>query len=109
MHECMLSHFSNVQLFVTLWTIACQVLLSMARKLEWVAMPSSRGSSQPRDQTCVPYVFCIGRRVLYHQHHLGSPESLVGPIRNDSSFPAPSFWDTRYHSAGLRLTAALKQ
>ena len=24
-----------------------------ARILEWVAMPSSRGSSQPRDQTCV--------------------------------------------------------
>ena len=24
-----------------------------ARILEWVAMPSSRGSSQPRDQTCI--------------------------------------------------------
>ena len=28
---------------------------------------------QPRDQTCISYVSCIGRRVLYHQHHLGSP------------------------------------
>ena len=27
-----------------------------ARILEWVAMPSSRGSSQPRDQTQVSYV-----------------------------------------------------
>ena len=27
-----------------------------ARILEWVAMPSSRGSSQPRDQTQVPPV-----------------------------------------------------
>ena len=26
---CVLSHFSLVQLFVTLWTIACQTLLSM--------------------------------------------------------------------------------
>ena len=43
------------------------------RILEWVAMPSSRGSSQPRDLTCVSYVSCISRRVLYHQHHLGSP------------------------------------
>ena len=34
--------------------------------LEWVAMPSSRGSSQPRDQTCVSYISCIGRQVLYH-------------------------------------------
>ena len=32
-----------------------------ARILEWLAMPSSRGSSQPRDQTCVSYVSCIGR------------------------------------------------
>ena len=27
------------------------------RILEWVAMPSSRGSSQPRDQTCISYVY----------------------------------------------------
>ena len=32
--------------------------------LEWVVMPSSRGSSGPRDQTQVSYVSCIGRRVL---------------------------------------------
>ena len=32
-----------------------------ARKLEWVAMLSCRGSSQPRDQTCISYIFCIGR------------------------------------------------
>ena len=37
-----------------------------ARILEWVAMPSSRGSSQPRDRTRVSYISCIGRRVLYH-------------------------------------------
>ena len=30
-----------------------------ARILEWVAMPSFRGSSPPRDQTCVSYVACI--------------------------------------------------
>ena len=44
-------------------TIAHQALLSMgilqARILEWVAMPSSRGSSQPRDQTQVSHV--VGR------------------------------------------------
>ena len=37
-----------------------------ARILEYVAMPSSRGSFQPRDQTHVSYTSCIGRRVLYH-------------------------------------------
>ena len=40
--------------------------------LKWVAMSSSRGSSLPRNCTCVSYVFCIGRRVLYYQRHLGS-------------------------------------
>ena len=30
-----------------------------ARILEWVAMPSSRGSSQPRDWTHISCVFCI--------------------------------------------------
>ena len=33
--------------------------------LEWVAMPSSRGSSRLRDQTHVSYVSCIGRQVPY--------------------------------------------
>ena len=42
-----------------------------ARMLEWVAMTSSRGSSQPRDQTHVSYVFCTGRQVHYHKCHLG--------------------------------------
>ena len=47
-----------------------------ARTLEWVAMPFSRGSSQTRDQTHVSWVSCIGRWILYHQCHLGSPELM---------------------------------
>ena len=37
-----------------------------ARILQWVAIPSSRGSSWPRDQAYISYDFCTGRRVLYH-------------------------------------------
>ena len=37
-----------------------------ARMLEWVAMPSSRASSRPRDQALIFYVSCTGRQVLYH-------------------------------------------
>ena len=33
--------------------------------LEWVAMPSSRGSVPPRDWTQVSCVSCIGRRIRY--------------------------------------------
>ena len=48
---------SYVQLFTTPWTVDLQAPLSLgilqARILEGVAMPSSRGSSQPKDQTQV--------------------------------------------------------
>ena len=30
-----------------------------ARTLEWVAISSSKGSSWPRDQTCLTYISCI--------------------------------------------------
>ena len=51
---------SHVQLFVTPWTEARQGPLSMgilqARTLKWVAVPSSRETSQPRDQTQVSLI-----------------------------------------------------
>ena len=59
---CMLSCFSHVQLFSILWTVARQVPLSMGifqeGLLEWVTMPSSRGSSWLRDGT---HVSCLQR------------------------------------------------
>ena len=48
----LLSHFSCVWLFVTPWTVVHQGLClwdSPGRILEWVALPSARGSSQPKD------------------------------------------------------------
>ena len=47
-----------------------------ARILEWAAMPSSRGSSRPRDQSYISCVSCIGRQVFYHWRHLRSPWSV---------------------------------
>ena len=43
-------HTSHVRLFMTLWSVALQASLAI---LEWVAMPSFRESSQPRDLTQV--------------------------------------------------------
>ena len=48
-----------------------------ARILEWVAMPSSRGSSQPRDKTRVSYISYIAGRVFTLSHQ-GSPLSISG-------------------------------
>ena len=65
---------TRVWLSATPWTIAHQAPLSMgilqAWILEWVAMPSSKGSSRPKDQTHIFCVSCIGRRILFHYCHL---------------------------------------
>jgi len=47
---CVLSH---VQLFVALWTVACQVLLFVEFSRQEYCISSSRRFSQPRDQTQV--------------------------------------------------------
>ena len=50
----------HVRLFATPWTVSHQAPLSMgilqARIMEWVAMPSSRGSSPLRDQIQVSHI-----------------------------------------------------
>ena len=44
---------SHVQLFVIPWSVHG---ILQARILEWVAIPFSRGSSQPRDRTQVSHI-----------------------------------------------------
>ena len=77
--------FSCVQLCVTLWTVARQAALSMefSRQENQSGLTISyyRGSSQPRDQTCVSCISCIGSQIHYHWGHLGSPK-----IRHLKSF-----------------------
>ena len=75
----MLSHFSCVRFFATLWTVSPQAPLSLGfsrqeywsglscpppgdLSLEWVAMPSSWGSFWPKDRTCVSCISCIAGR-----------------------------------------------
>ena len=71
---CCAKMLSHVWLFATQWTVARQAALSMgilqARILEWVAMPSSRGSSQTqRLNPGLPHC----RHIFYHLSHQGSP------------------------------------
>ena len=49
------------------------IVILQAIILEWVAIPFSRRSAQPRDQNCISHVSCIGRQALYYQCHFGSP------------------------------------
>ena len=73
-YVCM--HAKSLQLCLTLCDIMdCSTprpprLLFRARILEWVIISSSRGSSQPRDQTRISYASCISRWVLYLNHLL---------------------------------------
>jgi hypothetical protein len=70
-HACVLSHFSRVQLFCPHGLQPSRLLCpwdSPSRILEWVAMPSSSGYSQPRDESHISYVtylLCISSWVLY--------------------------------------------
>ena len=65
-------------------SVARQASLSMeilqARILEWVAISSSRGSSQPRDHTQVSYISWIGRWIFYYK------SSIQRSIVTSSSF-----------------------
>ena len=48
-------------------------VILQARIPEWVAMPSFRGSSQPRDRTQFSSVSCIASRFFIHWANLGRP------------------------------------
>ena len=47
--------------------------ISQARILERVTISYFRGSCRPRDQTCLSFVFCIGKKIIYQLCHLESP------------------------------------
>ena len=53
--------------------------ISQARKLEWVAISTSKGSYRPRDRTGVSCIFCIGRQILYHCATWEAPKNHCSP------------------------------
>ena len=74
-----------------------------ARIWEWVAVSFSKGSSQPRDRTCLSYASYIGKWVLYHQCHLGSPLlQLPQPKRARSSLGSTLFSLLKYLPSSFR-------
>ena len=67
---CLLSCFSYVRLFVTPMDRSPPPFsihgILQARILEWVAMPSSRGSSQPQGSNPCLLPLLHWQQVLYH-------------------------------------------
>ena len=101
---------SRVQLFVTPWTVAHQVPPSMGFSRQeywsWVAMPSFRGSSQPRNRAGISYISCTRRWVILPLVPPGK-----GPIIKDNFSPErltcragqPLFTKHFLHSPSLEL------
>ena len=55
--------------YIEVYTISGKNKINEKKKkriLVWVAISSSRVSSQPKDQICISYIPCIGRWFLYH-------------------------------------------
>ena len=50
-----------------------------ARILEWIAISFSRGYSQPRDQTLISFISCIGR---FFTNWATRKQSLIKPVFN---------------------------
>ena len=68
--DCMLSHFSCVQLFATLRTVALQAPLPMgfSRQEYWSGLPCPTPGdlSDPGSKPLSLNVSCTGRQFLYH-------------------------------------------
>ena len=62
LYVCMLSRFSHVQLFATLWTVACQAPLSMgfSRQQYWSGLPSPPPGDLPNPgiESLSPRLLC---------------------------------------------------
>ena len=117
---CVLSH-SSCQLSAALWTQTSRCLFVhgflQARILEWIAMPFSKGSSRPGNQTCDFWVSCVAGRFFTHWVTWEAPGVIqmkgtafqgrlfwlecVGSLRhleNKQHGLDPQLWNTGQHS-----------
>ena len=76
LHTCMLSCFSCVRLFVTLWTQPTRLLCHRDSPGKNTGV-GCHAFLQGIFPTCVPHISGIGRQILYHQRHLGSPHKYI--------------------------------
>ena len=74
----------SVQVCATLWPVVTQATVhtespwdSPGKNTGVVAIPFSRGSSQPRGRMPVSYVSCISKQVLYYSCRLEGPHPIA--------------------------------
>ena len=84
--------------------------ISQARILEWVAISCHRGSSWPRDWTCVSWVSCTGKLILCHWATWGTLAGVEGPLfqevhslwSNMLGLPGPGYFYSAWDEAPLK-------
>ena len=76
--SCVLSCFSHVRLFATLWTVACQAPLSIgfSRQEYWSGLPCPPPGDLPNP--CLLFPELAGR--FFTLRHLGSPVNITCKI-----------------------------
>ena len=92
-----LSHFSHVRLFVTLWTIACQAFLSMgfSRQEYWSGFPFPSPASVWDECNCVVVWAFFGIAFLWDWNE-NWPFPVLWPLL---SFPnLLAYWVQHFHS-----------
>ena len=97
---------SRVWLFATLWTIYTLHGILQARILEWVTIPSSRGSSQPRDQTQVSHIICgfFTSWATREAQEYWSGQSILSPVDLPDPGIKPGFPALRADSLPTELS-----
>ena len=98
---CMISRFCRVQLFVTLWTRACQAPRSMGFSSQeyWSGSPRPPPGQLPDPGTksaSLPSHALAGRFFFYHKRHPGSPWS------KSISFQRKKFFQESEHPRSSR-------
>ena len=78
-------------------SVACQTFLCMGflrQEMEWVAISFSKGSSWPREWTCIS---CIGRQALYHWSYHGTTE-YYSAIRRKKWYILHHEWTLKHYA-----------
>ena len=78
-----LSRFSCVRLFETLWTVTRQAPLFMgvSRQEYWSGLPRPPPGDLPDPGIHISYISWLGRWVLNHKAHLRSPSTVLGDVK----------------------------
>ena len=91
--SCSLVHAGHhIWLFVTPWAVTGSSLHGVFQAQILEHCHFSRESSQPRGWNCISCISCIGRWILYYQHHLRSLLNSYSSESESHSVLSNSLW-----------------